>query len=144
MVRRVSHRVVIITTRRSSNCSFPCFHSASHRFWANEARYRTAHKEWVDFIDTFLVKLQEVDDEIPYLPAKDVEHRIYRDVRFSNDKTPYKRVSDPAALSLGSSLVAHLRVDGLSPGSFPLSAHRTFLRLSLGRAGRASSLTTTS
>lgn len=77
----------------SSSPPFPSSLQCDTRFWANEARYRTAHKEWVDFIDSFLVKLQEVDDEIPYLPAKDVEHRIYRDVRFSNDKTPYKRVS---------------------------------------------------
>lgn len=34
--------------------------------------------------------LVEVDPHIPHLPSKDVIHRIYRDVRFSNDKTPYK------------------------------------------------------
>jgi len=34
--------------------------------------------------------LIEVDDHIPSLPPKDVIHRIYRDIRFSNDKTPYK------------------------------------------------------
>jgi hypothetical protein len=31
------------------------------------------------------------DAQLPPLPPKDVIHRIYRDVRFSNDKTPYKR-----------------------------------------------------
>jgi len=44
----------------------------------------------VDFIDEFTQLLNEVDDEIPILPAKDVLHRIYRDIRFSNNKTPYK------------------------------------------------------
>jgi Conserved hypothetical protein (DUF2461) len=34
----------------------------------------------VDFIDEFTQLLNEVDDEIPILPAKDVLHRIYRDV----------------------------------------------------------------
>ena len=32
----------------------------------------------------------EVDDTIPDLPSKDIIFRIYRDVRFSNDPTPYK------------------------------------------------------
>jgi len=34
--------------------------------------------------------LTEVDPQIPPLPPKDLVHRIYRDIRFSNDKTPYK------------------------------------------------------
>jgi len=35
-------------------------------------------------------KIVEVDDTIPELPFKDVNFRIYRDIRFSNDPTPYK------------------------------------------------------
>ncbi|KAF5317004.1 hypothetical protein D9611_003664 [Ephemerocybe angulata] len=36
--------------------------------------------------------LMEVDPEISPLPPKDVLiHRIYRDIRLSNDTTPYKR-----------------------------------------------------
>ncbi|KAG8802227.1 hypothetical protein FRC17_006457, partial [Serendipita sp. 399] len=55
-----------------------------------EPVYRQAEKEWNDFVEAFTSTLTEVDDEIPHLPPKDVIHRIYRDVRFSNDKTPYK------------------------------------------------------
>ncbi|KAG8872557.1 hypothetical protein FRC20_009408 [Serendipita sp. 405] len=59
-------------------------------FKLHEPVYRQAEKEWNDFVDAFTTTLTEVDDEIPHLPPKDVIHRIYRDVRFSNDKTPYK------------------------------------------------------
>ncbi|KAF8345669.1 hypothetical protein F5887DRAFT_1282356 [Amanita rubescens] len=60
-------------------------------FKLQEPVYRQAEKEWKDFIDEFTELLLEVDPQIPHLPAKDVVHRIYRDVRFSNDKTPYKQ-----------------------------------------------------
>ncbi|KAJ3913290.1 hypothetical protein F5877DRAFT_93251 [Lentinula edodes] len=53
--------------------------------------YRLAEKEFKDFVDAFTEILTEVDPHIPPLPPKDVIHRIYRDVRFSNDKTPYKK-----------------------------------------------------
>ncbi|KAF8333340.1 hypothetical protein F5887DRAFT_1273763 [Amanita rubescens] len=53
-------------------------------FKLQEPVYRQAEKEWKDFS-------RRVDPQIPHLPAKDVVHRIYRDVRFSNDKTPYKQ-----------------------------------------------------
>ncbi|XP_006455055.1 hypothetical protein AGABI2DRAFT_209325 [Agaricus bisporus var. bisporus H97] len=59
-------------------------------FKLHEPVYRVAEKEWKDFIESFTDVLIEVDDEIPILPPKDVIHRIYRDIRFSNDKTPYK------------------------------------------------------
>ncbi|KAJ6481784.1 hypothetical protein C8R45DRAFT_1003048 [Mycena sanguinolenta] len=59
-------------------------------FKLHDAVYRQAEKEWKDFIEVFTDLLIEVDDEIPPLPPKDVIHRIYRDIRFSNNKTPYK------------------------------------------------------
>ncbi|CAE6540814.1 unnamed protein product [Rhizoctonia solani] len=59
-------------------------------FKLHEPVYRLAEKEWVAFVDAWVTTLVEVDDQIPRLPPKDVIHRIYRDMRFSNDKTPYK------------------------------------------------------
>ena len=32
----------------------------------------------------------DVDETIPELPTKDIIFRIYRDIRFSKDPTPYK------------------------------------------------------
>ncbi|KAG8744110.1 hypothetical protein FRC10_010791 [Ceratobasidium sp. 414] len=60
-------------------------------FKLHEPVFRLAEKEWVAFVEAWVAMLVEVDDEIPPLPPKDVIHRIYRDMRFSNDKTPYKR-----------------------------------------------------
>ncbi|KAG1764070.1 hypothetical protein EV702DRAFT_1155018 [Suillus placidus] len=53
--------------------------------------YRCVENEFKDFIEAFTNMLTDVDSQIPPLPPKDVIHRIYRDVRFSNDKTPYKK-----------------------------------------------------
>ncbi|KIK43734.1 hypothetical protein CY34DRAFT_11511 [Suillus luteus UH-Slu-Lm8-n1] len=60
-------------------------------FKLHEPVYRRAEKEFKDFIEAFTNMLTDVDSQIPPLPPKDVIHRIYRDVRFSNDKTPYKK-----------------------------------------------------
>ncbi|KAF5364501.1 hypothetical protein D9757_011960 [Collybiopsis confluens] len=60
-------------------------------FKLHEPVFRLAEKEFKDFIESFTEVLSEVDPHVPILPPKDVIHRIYRDIRFSNDKTPYKR-----------------------------------------------------
>ena len=52
--------------------------------------YRTSWKDWESFVDSISEKLAEKDETIPELPAKDCVFRIYRDVRFSSDPTPYK------------------------------------------------------
>ncbi|KAF9075457.1 hypothetical protein BDP27DRAFT_1034319 [Rhodocollybia butyracea] len=60
-------------------------------FKLHEPVYRLAEQEFKDFVESFTEVLVEVDPHIPSLPPKDVIHRIYRDIRFSNDKTPYKK-----------------------------------------------------
>ncbi|WVR08496.1 hypothetical protein IAU60_005551 [Kwoniella sp. DSM 27419] len=60
-------------------------------FRSHEPAFRQAEKEWKAFVAIVQNKFHEADDEVPLLPPKDVIHRIYRDVRFSSDKTPYKR-----------------------------------------------------
>ncbi|KAG2111737.1 hypothetical protein DEU56DRAFT_935866 [Suillus clintonianus] len=60
-------------------------------FKLHEPVYRRVEKEFKGFIEEFTNMLTEVDTQIPPLPPKDVIHRIYRDIRFSNDKTPYKK-----------------------------------------------------
>ncbi|KAM5545403.1 hypothetical protein V8D89_001016, partial [Ganoderma adspersum] len=62
----------------------------SHHFATTEPEYRLAETEWKAFAEYFTDVLVEVDPQIPHLPPKDVIHRIYRDIRFCNDKTPYK------------------------------------------------------
>ena len=56
----------------------------------HDADYRQSKKDFDTFIEKLTEKLIEKDETIPELPAKDVVFRIYRDVRFSSDPTPYK------------------------------------------------------
>lgn len=57
---------------------------------AYDADYRTAWKDFESFVETLSEKIAEVDDTVPELPPKDLVFRIYRDIRFSSDPTPYK------------------------------------------------------
>ena len=52
--------------------------------------YRQSWKDWESFVATLSEKISEVDETVPELPPKDLVFRIYRDVRFSPDPTPYK------------------------------------------------------
>ncbi|KAF2149602.1 hypothetical protein K461DRAFT_231011 [Myriangium duriaei CBS 260.36] len=52
--------------------------------------FRQSEKDFKSFIEAFTEKLIEVDDTVPELPVKDIIYRIYRDIRFSKDPTPYK------------------------------------------------------
>ncbi|QKX57050.1 uncharacterized protein TRUGW13939_04158 [Talaromyces rugulosus] len=64
----------------------------NERQWlkAHDADYRISKNDWDTFVDSMTEKIVEKDETIPELPAKDLVFRIYRDVRFSNDPTPYK------------------------------------------------------
>ena len=60
-------------------------------FAQHDAVYRYCWSNFGDFVEAVLNDIMEkVDDTVPWLPTKDLVYRIYRDVRFSNDKTPYK------------------------------------------------------
>lgn len=52
--------------------------------------YRTSWKDFMTFLEPLQQKIIEIDETIPELPPKDVIFRIYRDIRFSPDPTPYK------------------------------------------------------
>ncbi len=64
----------------------------------NNREWFTENKLWYDKIksefDLFATKLiaitGKIDKEIAYLEPKNCTYRIYRDTRFSSDKTPYK------------------------------------------------------
>lgn len=59
-------------------------------FNANKQRYQEIQKKWYAFCEELIVAVGEFDDEIASLTIKDCTYRIYRDTRFSKDKTPYK------------------------------------------------------
>jgi len=59
-------------------------------FTANKPRYQAIQKEVKIFTEKLIAGIATFDPAIGSLTAKDCSYRIYRDTRFSNDKTPYK------------------------------------------------------
>ena len=62
------------------------------REWFNEqkSRYEAARKNYSLFLDELLLEVQQFEPAARGQKGKDLLFRIYRDVRFSNDKRPYK------------------------------------------------------
>ncbi len=58
-------------------------------FEAHRADYERARGEFEDLVDQLIVKLGAFED-MQGVTARDCVMRIYRDVRFSKDKSPYK------------------------------------------------------
>lgn len=59
-------------------------------FQANKSRYEKAKTEFETFVNSLIPGLRQIDPQLDMLTAKDCVFRIYRDVRFSHDKSPYK------------------------------------------------------
>jgi uncharacterized protein (TIGR02453 family) len=59
-------------------------------FEKNKTWYQLATKDFKDFIDDLIPQLVTTEPKLAGITAKDCVYRIFRDVRFSNDKTPYK------------------------------------------------------
>lgn len=67
-------------------------HANNHREWFNDnkKRYELAKTEFEEFIDALIGQIGLFDGSIMHHRAKECVFRIYRDVRFSKDKSPYK------------------------------------------------------
>jgi uncharacterized protein (TIGR02453 family) len=59
-------------------------------FTENKPRYEVAKANFEAFIDELLKGISKFDPSIAHHTAKGCIFRIYRDVRFSKDKSPYK------------------------------------------------------
>lgn len=59
-------------------------------FHAQKPVYDEAKKEYEQFVSTFIHEACQIDTTIGMPEPKDCIFRIFRDIRFSNDKTPYK------------------------------------------------------
>lgn len=59
-------------------------------FEKNKNRYLEAKQMFEDFVSAMLGKLVKFDNGLAGLDPKKLPFRIYRDVRFSKDKSPYK------------------------------------------------------
>ena len=64
----------------------------NNRVWfeANRTRYREAAEQFAAFVERLIVGIAGFDPSIGNLSAADCTYRIYRDTRFSLDKSPYK------------------------------------------------------
>ncbi len=63
----------------------------NHKEWfdSNKSRYNMAHEEMIGFAEELMIHMNKHDQLVPMTGKKSL-FRIYRDVRFSKDKTPYK------------------------------------------------------
>ena len=59
-------------------------------FDANRSRYKEAKAVFEEFACELIERVQSFDAQMAGLTLKDCTYRIYRDVRFSKDKSPYK------------------------------------------------------
>ncbi|KAF2839818.1 hypothetical protein M501DRAFT_917038, partial [Patellaria atrata CBS 101060] len=107
----------------------------NQREWlkTHDLDYRQSLQDFQSFLESMTQKLIEVDETIPELPVKDIIFRIYRDVRFSKDQTPYKGYYQRTDLGTGPYAAYYLQIKpngsyvggGLwQPESQPLAALR--------------------
>ena len=60
-------------------------------FEENKSRYESSKKTLEQFISKLIFQISIFDDSIASVKPKSAIFRIYRDTRFSKDKTPYKK-----------------------------------------------------
>ncbi len=64
----------------------------NNREWFNNNKelYNEAKKEFETFVDELIPRLKTIDSQIDVTSAKECTFRIFRDVRFSKNKLPFK------------------------------------------------------
>lgn len=62
----------------------------NNRVWfnTNKERYQKVLKKWNAFCESLITEIGRFDADIAPLTIKDCTYRIYRDTRFSKDKSP--------------------------------------------------------
>lgn len=66
-------------------------HNNREWFQEHKAEYLAAKSDFEEGIRKAIDHYAGFDDEIAHLQVKDCTYRFYRDIRFSSDKSPYKR-----------------------------------------------------
>lgn len=59
-------------------------------FEENRGRYESTRQQFTDFVSQIIRKVGIFDSELDTLQPRDCMFRLNRDIRFSNDKRPYK------------------------------------------------------
>lgn len=65
-------------------------HNDREWFNRNRSRYESARYDFESFVQSLIDEITKFDPILKGLEAKSCIYRIYRDIRFSNDKTIYK------------------------------------------------------
>ena len=104
----------------------------NNREWFNEHReeYETARLEFENFLSTVIARISLFDESIRGIQPKECTYRIYRDTRFSSDKTPYKNhfggyINAKGKKSYHSGYYIHIQPEGcmLAGGSLCLPSN---------------------
>lgn len=99
----------------------------NNREWFNEHKedYLNAQREFENLLTAIIERISLFDPEIRGVQAKDCTYRIYRDTRFSLDKTPYKNhiggyINGKGKKSMHCGYYVHIQLDNclLAGGSF--------------------------
>lgn len=59
-------------------------------FQLNRSKYESSKTELEDIVASLIKEIAVFDNDIKFVSPKDCVFRIYKDVRFSHDKSPYK------------------------------------------------------
>lgn len=65
-------------------------HNNKEWFDLNREIYQSTRRQFIHLTEILINEIRSFDPEIPYLDPKQCVFRIFKDVRFSKDKTPYK------------------------------------------------------
>lgn len=65
-------------------------HNNREWFKANKVRYDLLREQFISDVDRLISLVSCYDEELKGVRVSDCVYRIYRDIRFSPDKTPYK------------------------------------------------------
>ncbi len=76
-------------------------------FESHRTEYEAAHQRFEEFVNALIFEISKFDD-LAGITAKECMFRIFRDLRFSKDKTPYKTYMSAA-----------IGPEGKREGSFP-------------------------
>ena len=65
----------------------------NNREWfnTNRERYEKARQMFEEMVQQIILRIAGFDETVIHLQVKDCTYRFYRDTRFSEDKSPYKR-----------------------------------------------------
>ena len=94
----------------------------NNREWFNENKslYTESQQNVITFLDELIKEMSGFDEELAKIDSKKALFRIYRDTRFSKDKSPYKT-------NLGASMDKGGKKSGLAGYYFHVEPGKSFL-----------------